>query len=531
MFMVGFVILCLSGTSVRANVYATDVQINGSLRAGVLLPGSPLTITYILNDTASAGVSVRIFSGTNLVKSFSSDTATAGTNVGLNSIIWDGSTNGGTNFAASGAYTVQITAASAGYCTWTNITDDGTNFSVPVPRGIAVNQNTNSPYYGRIFVANTYTDYGIFKFNADGSPADEGGFSTGGLPWGGPSDKYSPWKMAISADDKVYIDDYSGDGVVYKFDQIISSSHVETAIGPGNYPTNDPTPQLSGLAVTGRGANTQIWMADENPSVSSGIIVWDAATNGVAAMNDPGSVVAPVCTNALNEAPYDIALDTNGYIYTIQFIASVYDPSNPLMRFPPYTGEPETNADWAVGGGDTNLVEAYGVAVNPAANLVALAVVGGGDVETAPTGGLYLFCATNGNLMGNIDETGGDPYYDVAWDAVGNLYALDGYAQVWRAYSPPGTNQSTTFAVPFIQVYPALTPPLLENPIIDSNSFRFTLAGQSNIAYVVQSSSDLTQTNWCNVMTNFSHNPNREIRLPACATQNFYRAVTTTPAE
>ena len=130
---------------------------------------------------------------------------------------------------------MSITAASAGYDTWTNITDDGTNFYVEVPRGVSVNQNTNSPFYGRVYVASAYGDnVGIIKCNADGSPADEGGFSTGGWGWAG--DHYSPWKMAVGADDRLYVDDYSGQGVVVSFDPTIETNRWRQVIRMDNYP-------------------------------------------------------------------------------------------------------------------------------------------------------------------------------------------------------------------------------------------------------------------------------------------------------
>ena len=250
-----------------------------------------------------------------------------------------------------GAYTVNITAASAGYGAWTNITDDGTNFSVAVPRGISVNKNTNSPYYGRVFVASTYTQFGILKYNADGSPGDEGGFSSGGLSWGSGTlyPKYSPWKMAVSGDDKVYIDDFSGDGVVYAFDQTIATNNYAAAVRPDNYPGQDPDPELSGVAVTGTGTNTHIWMADGNPGYSAGIISWLAASNGVAASNDDGTAVITGDPRFLSKAPYDLSLDTNGFIYAIQFMTQSDDPAYALMSFPPSNGAPETAADWAVG--------------------------------------------------------------------------------------------------------------------------------------------------------------------------------------
>jgi hypothetical protein len=110
-----------------------------------------------------------------------------------------------------GIYTISITAASPGYADWTPITDDGnTNFSAIGLTGIDVNRNTNSPYYGRVFVGCAYPNFTIMKRNADGSPAEEGGSSSGGLTWGegtGVNAFFSPWKISVGPNDKVYIDD------------------------------------------------------------------------------------------------------------------------------------------------------------------------------------------------------------------------------------------------------------------------------------------------------------------------------------
>ena len=338
---------------------------------------------------------------------------------------------------------------------------------------------------------------------------------------------YSPWKIAISGDDKVYIDDFSGDGVVYAFDQTIATNNYLMAIRADNYPAQDTWPELSGLAVTGTGTNTRIWMTDENPFNSAGIIVWSAATNGVAALDDPGMIVAPIETNYLTKAPYDLSLDTNGEIYTIQFLETNDAPAIPVMSFPAYGGIPETNVLWQTGFGYPSLLDAYGIAVNPSATLVAVALVGTcPDTELSPCGGLDLFLATNGTLVTNLaslDTNDGDAYYDVAWDKVGNLYALDGTAQVWRAYSPPGSNSATTVSVPFIQAYPGLLPPSLLEPRVGTNSFHFTLAGQSNVTYVLQGSCDLS--NWSAMFTNYSINANRHIFVPLSCSNNFYRAV------
>jgi hypothetical protein len=193
------------------------------------------------------------------------------------------------------------------------------------------------------------------------------------------------------------------------------------------------------------------------------------------------------------------------------------------MCFPPYAGNPETNATWAIGAGNTNLLGAYGIAVDPTATLVAVAFRGIGDAELGTNGMLDLFSAANGQFLTNLDETGGDQYTDVAWDNVGNLYALDNNAYVWRAYSPPGTNQATTVAAPIIQAYNALTAPLLLNPNVDTNGINFTLQGQNNVTYWIEQSPDMMT--WTAVATNFSAFATRAISIPYADNQDFYRAM------
>jgi hypothetical protein len=515
--------------SSRANVYATDIKLNGYTNVAVVVPGSPLLISYILNDAATAGVSVQIYSGSNVVRTLQADGGDPGTGAGTNLVVWDGTTDSGSN-VTQGIYTATITAAATGYDTWTNITDDGPNFYVAVPRGVAVNCNTNSLYYGRVFVANAYPasgsapgdQVGIVKCNADGSPADEGGFSSGGYSWAG--DHYSPWKMVISADDTVYIDDFTGNGEVLAFDQTISTNNYLEVLQSDNYPTNDLAPELSGLCVTGTGTNKEIWMPDENYLSSAGILRWQITSDGTVASFDTGIVIAPVTnTSPMSNAPYDISIAADGFIYAIQRLDSNNIPGNVVMSFAPYEGNMETSTDWAIGLGDTNLFEAYGVAVNPTATCVAVAIRGPGALNFDPTGMLNLYDATNGQFLLNLDQTGGDEYTDVAWDNVGNLYALDTTAEVWRVYSPPGTNHATTPVVPFIQAYPALIPPVLSNPSNDwMGQFYFTLQGQSNVTYVIQQSPDLID--WTPIATNYSTSPVRFLTVLPPGAEDFYRA-------
>jgi hypothetical protein len=345
------------------------------------------------------------------------------------------------------------------------------------------------------------------------------------MPWGSDTDfpDYSPWKIAIAASDEVYVDDFSGFGMVYGFDETISARSIINAVTTNNYPY--PEPELSGLYVTGAGTNEEIWMGDFNPQGSAGVLRWQVTSNGTAATNDTGTVIAPVDTNgALSSGVWDLAIDAEGELYVIQLLTN--GAGSTMMSFPPYQGSPETNASWASVAGDPNLIDAYGIAVNPTATLVAVAVRGLGNEEDADTNAnLNLYNAATGQWVTNLDQTGGDRYTDVAWDNVGNLYALDTTSNVWRAYSPPGTNEATTVAAPFIQEYPALTPPTLSQPQCCMGQINFTLNGQSNVTYVIKQSCDLTSTNWIAVLTNYSPNPARPLSIPFAGNQEFYRAV------
>ena len=183
--------LITSAPSAYANVYATNIKLNGGMTNLSVAPGASVGISYILNEPASSGVTLKILSGSTAVRTIGLAGGALGTARGLNTYTWDGKDDSNHN-VAGGNYSVSITAASTGYSGWTKITDDNNvgNYTWE-SRGVAVDRNTNSPYYGRVFVGNSFPGpgaangdlLGIQKLNADGSDADEGAFSDGGVVW------------------------------------------------------------------------------------------------------------------------------------------------------------------------------------------------------------------------------------------------------------------------------------------------------------------------------------------------------------
>jgi hypothetical protein len=533
--------LLMGCCSSRANVYATDIKLNGSTNNAAIVATNGLQISYILNEPATTGVTVQVMSNSLVLWSTNLAGGLPGTQVGSNSVPWGGTDLAGA-LAPPGIYSIEITASASGYAGWTNISDDGTNFQIAFPVSIAVNKNSNSPFYGRVFLgsapqedlqSNT-TDPGILKCNADGSPADEGGgICTGGYPWDG--SYFSPWKISIAGDDTVYINDWSDGGIILAFDEIMSTNYL-TVLDTNNY--SYPGELLSGPWVTGAGSNTILLMADANTNplvgVSAGVIEWAITNNGALGSNDLGASLVGISTNtnSLTIAPWDACMDSESNIYTIQSLDGVTYPSYAdTMRvfcFPAYQGITETNATWSIASTNEDLERPFGIAVDPTATFVAVAVLGYGTVaDSLLNGGVNLYCATNGQLVTVLDTTNNlvesPECTDVAWDAAGNLYATDLANSVWRIYSPPGSNQMTTVAVPVVQVYNKLTPPVLSVPQLWPAQFGFTLEGQSNVTYVIQASADLVS--WTNVATNYSTAAVRSVALPASSGPAFYQVL------
>ncbi len=530
--LLALVLLFLSGVdSARANVYATDIKFNGSTNNAAVLPSNPVAISYILNEPASGGLCLQILSGATVVWTNAVAAGAAGATVGSNCVIWGGTNQAGQN-APVGVCQVSITAAAKGHPAWTNITDDSASFFVGDPTGIAVNKNTNSPYLGRVFVGNApppqTTPIGVYKFNADGSPADEGSLSQT-YPWSG--GLFSPWKIAVAQDDTVYINDWSQGGLVIAFDETISTTYV-TVLDISNYPY--PSALLSGPFVTGGGLNTQVWMADANTNgLSKGVVRWDVTADGTVAAGDTGAVAVKISPSGLDLSAYDVAVDALSNIYVVQCLDGFCDPSDfhqmpRLFAFPPYAGQPVLTTNWSVASLDYSLENAVGVAVDPTGQWVAVAVegYGGQDVLQLQNGAVNVYRASDGNLVTRLGAGTNHAMLDAAWDLAGNLYATDLNASVWRAYSPPGTNQATTVAVPIIQVYDSFLQPLLTptaSPAPPAWRLAFTLQGQANIAYTIESSTNLLS--WTAVATNYDIVSLRTITVPASDAACFFRAV------
>jgi hypothetical protein len=519
----------LSATTARANVYATDIKVNGSSTSITNTTGDTVTITYILNQPATSGVTVNILQGNSVVKTIS-----GGTSMGLNTVYWLPN--------VTGTFSVSITAGAVGYTNWTKISLDSTNNAIVDPEGLDVDKNTNSSYYGRVMLGNASSgttngvtqQCGIYKMNADGSPADEGSFGYGGYTTndsGGTASGamnngggFNPWRLRIGDDDRLYMLDYSDLGAIIAFDLKVTTNQIVINEGPAstgypncsnNYSGNPDFGDLSyGIdnfdVSSTTTSNAAVWLCDVDTPDNWGIWMYHLK-NGVADPADTEgtqAVIQSASSSDLSEASSGgCMIDTNLDIFVSQ---STFN-NDPVFRTMEYThwnsgvlppekggasyayGTATNQVHWGVGTSDNTFCGVYDTVLNSRTHptMVALPMIfNSGGAGTAY--GIRVLNATNGSVVSvtngasiqtltNIDYA--NQYTSAAWDNVGNLYGASSSAGYWRVWSPPGSNQATTVAVATVQVTALKTPPDITTIALSGTNviINFT-AGASDVA-------------------------------------------------
>jgi hypothetical protein len=460
----------------RANVYATDIKFDGTRTLVTSNAGGNLNISYILNEPATLGVTISISSNSKVVRTISVPSGVSGTLRGGNLVRWNGDDANGIS-VTPGAYTVSITASASGHTNWTQIsrdTNDPGNY-VFLPRGVAVDNNSNSLYYGRVFIGSAGTGPSpgttpgdndiILKLNADGTFADDGPDGNGGFSGildDGQGDV--PQKLRVGDDDRLYMMDVTSFGEVVAFDMALTTNQV--VLTQNNY-TDNPF-YLNGTIPNGLGwfsmdvtdtatTNGRVWLGEIDPG-GAGIWNWRLINGAADTNDDSGTQAVAVGGNLSVAASGGLMVDTNFDIYVSQNLTAADATNAACMEFPMWTGVSLTkSAAWTAGAGDSTFLGVYDTTIDSRANpkYVACAM----NSQPSTNGVRILDALTGSKIVPNLDPT--NQYFATGWDNVGNLYAVTGSAHLLRVFSPPGTNQATTVAA--IQVGEA--PPAPPAPI------------------------------------------------------------------
>ncbi len=449
------VLFWLSGTGVsHANVYATDLR--ASVNSLNPLLEQTVELSYRLNESADLGVIIDIYkTGGELVC-----TLTGGSARGVNTVVWNGKDNIGV-IAPRGSYYFIVTAADDGHTTPELISMDEPGNIMYAGRGIDVNINPDSPFYGMVYISNGSTGTsknpgalkqydGVYSFWPDATPVtafiDTLHFSN--------QSGYSPFRLNVGDDDKIYIGDFlDGWESVWSIDGDLSAASLVQILAPDDSdPNTSPTGNHGNILTAiakGRGANRILYTTDED---FYDYDVWGFTINdGPFPFAAAGSMLIGESDSLVDV--WDFALDRDG---TFLYACDDQDAASPLNPIPPPSfakWDLTTNPPTCIWSSPTTEVvhNVDGIGYSDKRKVIA-----GSCRITDPY--IFILDATNGILINTITNPGGGRNRDVAFDDVGNLYVVNSTSEWWRVFSPPdGPNSFSTKSTFNIEISTAVT--------------------------------------------------------------------------
>jgi hypothetical protein len=437
-------------------------------------PFSALAVPYATCLTNSAGtISFRLNESADRVKIVSDGGATTtdlgALPAGLQTIA----------LSVSGTFQVVVSKASpAGFATPVaqnrgailQISQDSDSTRFNNPRGIAVNTDPASPYFGRVYVSNsTVTNTpragdGIYVLNADLTDAVGQGNTalTGGLDFT-TGTAASPYRLSIGADNNLYVCDWSDStGSLYVTDPDVGAGSGRNVLGG---PTGSPFPvtasrihgSIAAAVVEGSlgAGNLVVYVIDEdlqNDRVSTTQNMRNSLWRHDIGGSLPGPEVLPTrvgtATPWINFASQtmDLSRGTNGYFYVNDYRSVggdrggvyVLDASGAEL----WNSLAASRALLGDGAANDLLRATGGGAVAPRGDFLA--------VINIETNGITVVPLTDGipdlanRLALNGFNTVSGQGREVAFDLAGNLYAASSAAGLLRVFSPGGSTTATT---------------------------------------------------------------------------------------
>jgi len=457
--------LTAGSASTWANVYPTNL----GQSANTFSPSSAQTVTlsYLLNEDATNGVNISILNASNTVVR----TINAGTqSKGSNSVIWDGKDDSNVILPV-GNYSFRVTSAGADRADWLNgginsiatpLHANSTLNNFEVPRGVAVNRNPNSPYYGRIYVANarnlntaagrTMLD-ALYMLNADTSDTGIAGGTgpySGNIDWNNTAtDVVSPFRLEVGPDDSVYITDWSDPhSGLWQAPADLSGTFTEVLDNTGRAASglNATHGSIADVVIKGTGANRVIYTFDEDFVPAGGstgsILRYDIGTtttftgppSGYAYMDGTGS------NNRIINFLGGVAIANDGTFWISQLRAGIAAETAPsLMQVDAsgnvlWTSVPSLAADSLT----DPLRGIQGMAYDPVNNVIALAT---NRTATGPTrqGLVVIFDPVTKTVREQfyVGSASSTTNTDVSFDNAGNLYLVNRSAERMYVYAPP----------------------------------------------------------------------------------------------
>jgi len=431
-----FLVLVGAGP-IWANVYASGLN-----------KTSGMSFNYILNENADNGVQVQVWEvGGGMVYSENLGPQAKGTR----SWTWSG-----TGGQLGKSYKVKVVASDDGYSSWTKTSVDNVFNNFYSPRGVAVNRNPDSQYFGRVYVSESIggltaagrtTQDGLYLLNADLTDAvGQGDIArSGGVAW---STTNSPFRVEVGPDNSVYLSDWSDlhSGLWVGDPDFVSASELLDSTGRDATGMNTTHGSISDFVVEGTGANRKIYTADEDlPSSTSGqrgsIWRYDVGTSTFFTGPPSGILYDDLARGNLVFNYYNGLIHANDgtWWYSQDRSGGSTDTLHSLMQFSAdgSTVLWRSVPDMAANSLADPLRRTRGLAYDPVRNYLALATYNAGKV--------LIFDPVSKTILATITTASNATNRDVAFDAAGNLYIVDNVNERLWTWSPgEGANSFTT---------------------------------------------------------------------------------------
>jgi hypothetical protein len=386
----------------------------------------------------------------------------------------DGSTNAnyngvttGTNLASGKysfalgvhtSYSISVFKVGAGSPAQISV-DTNPTCIFPAARGVAVNANPSSPYFGLIYTLNSTAGgtgasakgRGIYIDNADTSDAFGRGTTSSGAVFTSASSS-SPYRVSVGPDDTVYVGDFStAAATVWKFDPTVSNQSQWTnvlaiigetaAVAAGIHGDISGAPRVTGSLST---SNLVLYTADSGlggPNGYNAIYQYNIGAGPLPWSNAP--VELSSCgLGGIAELNVDVALGTDGKIFgcinRVNFAApnvSVWAPDGVTLLWDSLTAGGGT-----VNNGPDLLQDTRSISVSPDGNYLAAFSTANQISVLKLTNGVpdatTLYSFTIGSATGNGRQ--------IAWDLADNIYTMSSGQGLLRVYSQGGTTTATT---------------------------------------------------------------------------------------
>jgi len=386
-------------TQAPANVYATRLEMS----AVAFTPGGggTVTLSFILNENADTGVTLKVYrvAGSQLVRTVNLGALAKGSQTW----IWNGKNDGGSTVPLGEPYYFTVTASDDGHTDWTQLSTDAGTCKYYHTRGLALNTNPASRYYGRVYVAENgstnslgvplpwsgspkATTDGIYILNADCSDAVGQGDAarTGGVPWlvyvSGPpivTNMSSPQKVAVGEDDQVYVCDWSDAhaGVWVGDPDFLAAQSILDPSGSTNHGS------VSDVMATGIGPTRVLYTMDEDyPGGASLGSVWqyDIGCSPLPWWARPSRAYNDDSTNRIQNMYNGFTRDSDGNWYISQERGDGADVASVIKVAADQTLLFHSYSAW---GGRDPLRNTRGIGLDDARDRVALATYSMGRLE------------------------------------------------------------------------------------------------------------------------------------------------------